>query len=87
MENTKKKSEKEKNYRAYGLLTALAVELVVFIVVSIFIGSWIDKKLNLPGLATLGLMLISFGVWVVILIRALEKLDKKEKEEENEKSG
>lgn len=79
-----KPSEKEKSYRAYGILTGLAIELVVFIVISIFVGQWIDKKLNTRGLATLGLMFVSFGVWVYMLLRALSNLDKQEREEEND---
>ncbi|MCO5112780.1 MAG: AtpZ/AtpI family protein [Bdellovibrionaceae bacterium] len=75
-------AKKDKLYKVYGVLTAVAMELVILVVISLYLGKWLDKKFQLMGLATPMLIFAAMGLWVFILIKALSKIEKEEKEDE-----
>lgn len=73
-----KNAKKDKLYKTYGLLSAVAMELIILVVMALFVGRWLDKNYSLMGLATPGLIFLAMGLWIYILLRTLAKLDKEE---------
>lgn len=73
------KKSNEKGMRAYGILTAIGLELIVLVVVAYFIGQWLDKTLGFKGIFMAGLIFVAFGLWIYLLIRALNKIENHDK--------
>lgn len=66
---------KDRLYKVYGTLSAVAIELVVLVVISVFLGKWLESKFNLLGLAIPILIFLSLALWIFILLKTLSKLE------------
>ena len=51
-----------KRKSGFGVYLAMGVELTVSIVISSFLGAWVDSKLNLNGVSVLILIVVSLTI-------------------------
>ncbi len=58
-----------KRKSGFGVYLAMGVELTVSIVISSFLGAWVDSKLNLNGVSVLILIVVSLTIWFLRLFQ------------------
>lgn len=65
-----------KGLKAYAVLTALGFEIVIYVLIAVFLGQWLESKKNLNGLAVAGCIFIVTAFWIYRVISTLNSLDK-----------
>lgn len=70
-----------KSLRDVGPYLGLGLQLAATIVLMVLLGSWLDKKFNLNYILTLILGLFGIGVGMYNLIKTVNDLEKRDKDE------
>ncbi len=63
---------------AYAKLTSLGFEIVVYVIIAIYLGQWLETKLDLRGLGVAIFIFLATGLWIYRVITTLNQLDKEE---------
>ena len=61
-------------YRSYVVISGLAIQLVLCIVLGLFMGSWLDKKWGTEPFIMIGLVFLGTVCGFINLIKGLQKL-------------
>ena len=70
-----------KSLRDVGPYLGLGLQLAATIVLMVLLGSWLDKKFNLNYILTLIFGLLGIGVGMYNLIKTVNDLEKRDKDE------
>ncbi len=59
-----------------GIYIALGFELAILVVVMIYLGDWVDKRLGWQGIGTALGACVAMGSWIYHLLWAIQKFEK-----------
>lgn len=65
--------------KTYAKLTALGFEIVLYVVLAVFAGQWLETKVNLNGLGVAIFIFLAMGLWIYRVILTLNQIDKNNK--------
>lgn len=66
--------------KTYAKLTSLGFEIVLYVVLAVFAGQWIETKVDLNGLGVAIFIFLAMGFWIYRVITTLNELDKNDKD-------
>lgn len=66
--------------KTYAKLTSLGFEIVLYVVLAVFAGQWVDSKVDLNGLGIAIFIFLAMGLWIYRVITTLNELDKSDKD-------